>query len=163
MATSCSGGDGREHLGPLARRAQLSEGAGHDVHRQERSGLDVPAQLLGDDGRVQQAMAADAPAAVGLSDEHGEPAELASPAQPGAVIAHGVLVKIPHGGRGQLGLDEADGGLVEEALVVGELEIHLNRVPSNIRPGRCQMMERWAHPWRTARTSCSSTSRIASP
>ncbi len=126
-----AGHDRRQHL-PLRLRTLGGDRCGDDVHRDERSGLHEAADLLGDQRGVDQPVAADAAAAVGLRHQHREPAQLGRLLQPAAVESGRVVVQRPGAFEREFGLDEADGRLVEERLVVVERQFHAGNTVASI-------------------------------
>ena len=77
------------------------DGTGDDVHRDERTRLHVPAQRVGDDGRVEHARAAHAATSQRLRYEHGEPPQIRRPAKPLQVVARRIPVELARPGQAE--------------------------------------------------------------
>ena len=76
-------------------RAAALEGGGDDVGRDQRSGRGVATELVGDEREVDEAVAADAAAAVGLGHEQRRPAELGAAAPVLGLEADRVVAQPP--------------------------------------------------------------------
>jgi hypothetical protein len=66
----------RDELGAMRVGAAARQRSSDDVHGDEGSGLHVPAELFRDDRRIDHPLAADAPAAELVGNQHREPPEL---------------------------------------------------------------------------------------
>ena len=114
----------RDELGAMRVGAAARQRASDDVHGDEGPGLHVSTDLLGDDRRIDDPLAADASSAELLGNQHREPPELGRLAQPAAVVSDRVVVEVAGARQRQLGLDEPDRRVVEERLIVAQRHLH---------------------------------------
>jgi len=116
--------DAGKHSGTLLVGARRRHRAGRDVRRHEGTGRDDTAHLLGDDGQVEQAAAAEAAATVGFGDEERREPELGGLAPPRRIEALSAFGPRPHGRDRALVVQEFLHRLVEQLLIVGESQVH---------------------------------------
>ena len=92
-------------------------------------GRDQPAHLLDGQGQVGEGASRDAPAAVLLGHQHRDPSELRPASPPATIEAVGLLVgQATDLGQGTGVLEELSGRLAEQLLIVGEAEVHAQRL-----------------------------------
>src|SRR5207302_5812735 len=101
-------------VGVYARRAQ---GGGDDVAGHERSRSGVATELIGDQGEVDEPVAADAAAPVVLADQERGPTEVDASAPVLLVVARPTVATATQLGCRHLLVEELRRGLAEELLV----------------------------------------------
>ena len=92
-----------------------------------------PTEFLSDDGGIEQTVARDRPTAVLFGNEHGIPSQVPTLPPEGRIEAQGIANQLPDPGERSALVQSPAGGLAEQLLVIGELQVHDGHLLSLVR------------------------------